>query len=352
MTTTQPPTRSAMPAPGPLRVGVDIGGSKVAVLVVDPSGTVVGRELAPSVAADPDLAIGQIAAVIRSAVASAGATMDVVEAVGVGVPGRVDRASGAVTFAVNLGWQHLPLGERLAADLGVPVAVENDVRTAAAGLHERAPFGRIDDLAYLSIGTGISAGIVLGGRLHRGVRGVAGEIGHVVLEPDGPRCACGLDGCFEALAAGSAIARAARDAVAAGATTTLAALAEPTAEDVFAAAAAGDPPATAIVDRATTWIARMVHALVLTYDVRLVAIGGGVSKAGDPLLDRIRAALDAICAGSPFARELLSETEVRLLSPDLEIGPWGAIALIADGPTVGDRGRRPGEEVVAREAVR
>lgn len=334
-----------------LRVGVDIGGSKVAVLVTAASGTVVGRELAPSVAADPDVAIGQIAAVIRSAVTAAGSTMDAVAAVGVGVPGRVERATGTVTFAVNLGWQHLPLGERLAAELGVPVAVENDVRTAAAGLHERAPFGRIDDLAYLSIGTGISAGIVLGGRLHRGVRGVAGEIGHVVLEPDGPRCACGLNGCFEALAAGSAIARAARDAVVSGETTSLAAVADPSAEDVFSAAADGDPVATAIVDRATTWIARMVHALVLTYDVRLVAVGGGVSKAGDPLLDRIRAALDAICAGSPFARELLSETEVRLLSPDLEIGTWGAIALIDDGPAVVDAGIRPGEEVVAREPI-
>ena len=348
MTTTRPTAGGK----GALRVGVDIGGSKVAVLVADASGTVVGRELAPSVAADPDLAIRQIAAVIRSAVASAGATSEDVQAVGVGVPGRVDRTTGTVTFAVNLGWQHLPLGERLAATLGVPVAVENDVRTAAAGLHQRAPFGRIDDLAYLSIGTGISAGIVLGGRLHRGVRGVAGEVGHVVLEPGGPRCACGLDGCFEALAAGSAIARAARDAVAASETTTLAALPEPTAEDVFAAAAEGDAVATAIVDRATTWIARMVHALGLTYDVRLVAIGGGVSKAGDPLLDRIRAALDAICVGSPFARELLSETDVRLLSPDLEIGPWGAIALIDDGSAAVDRGRRPGEEVVAREAVR
>jgi glucokinase-like ROK family protein len=338
-------------ANGPLRVGVDIGGSKVAVLVADAIGTVVGRELAPSVAADPGLAIGQIAAVIRSAVAAAGATMDNVQAIGVGVPGRVDRATGTVTFAVNLGWQHLPLGERLSAELGVPVTVENDVRTAAAGLHERAPFGRVDDLAYLSIGTGISAGIVLGGRLHRGVRGVAGEIGHVVLEPDGPRCACGLDGCFEALAAGSAIARAARDATAAGEATTLAEIPEPSAEDVFAAAAAGDAIATAIVDRATTWIARMVYALVLTYDVRLVAIGGGVSKAGGPLMDRIRTALDAICVGSPFARELLSETEVRLLSPDLEIGPWGAIALIDDGSAGVAPDRRPGEEVVAREAI-
>jgi glucokinase len=341
----------ARPANGLLRIGVDIGGSKVAVLVADASGTVVGRELAPSVAADPDLAIDQIAGVIRSAVAKAGATMVDVEAVGVGVPGRVDRATGTVTFAVNLGWQHLPLGERLATALRVPVTVENDVRTAAAGLHQRAPFGRVDDLAYLSIGTGISAGIVLGGRVHRGVRGVAGEIGHVVLEPGGPRCACGLDGCFEALAAGSAIARAAREAIAAGEATALVAIPEPSAEDVFAAAAAGDAIATAIVDRATTWTARMVYALVLTYDVRLVAIGGGVSKAGSPLIDRIRTALDAICVGSPFARELLSETEVQLLSPDLEIGPWGAIALIDDGSTDVAAGGRPGEEVVAREPI-
>jgi glucokinase len=338
--------------PRALRVGVDIGGSKVAALVVDAAGTVVGRELAPSVAADPDLAIEQIAAVIRSAVGSSGASMDTVDAVGVGVPGRVDRDTGTVTFAVNLGWHHLPLGERLAATLGVPVDVENDVRTAAAGLHRRAPFGRIDDLAYLSIGTGISAGIVLGGRVHRGVRGVAGEIGHIVLEPGGPRCACGLDGCFEALAAGSAIARAARDAIATGRPTSLAAVADPTAEDVFAAAAAGDATASGIVERATTWIARMVHALVLAYDVRLVAIGGGVSNAGGPLLERIQAGLDAICVGSPFARELLSETEVRLLSPDLEIGPWGAIALIDDRSTGVVEGRRPGEEVVAREATR
>jgi glucokinase len=348
MTTIRPSTTAGRR----LRVGVDIGGSKVAALVADASGTVVGRELAPSVAADPDLAIGQIGTVIRSAVAAAGKTMDDVQAVGVGVPGRVDRETGTVTFAVNLGWQHLPLGERLAATLGVPVTVENDVRTAAAGLHQRAPFGPVDDLAYLSIGTGISAGIVLDGRLHRGVRGVAGEIGHVVLEPGGPRCACGLDGCFEALAAGSAIARAARDAIAAGEQTSLAAIPEPSAEDVFAAAARGDAVAAAIVERSTTWTARMVHALVLAYDVRLVAIGGGVSKAGGPLIDRIRAALDAICSRSPFARELLSETEVQLLAPDLEIGPWGAIALIDDGSTAVAPGLRPGEEVVAREAIR
>ena len=341
--TTQPQTPSGL---RPLRVGVDIGGSKVAVLVADPSGTVVGRELAPSVAVDPDLAIGQIAAVIRSAVADAGATMDQVEAVGVGVPGRVDRATGTVTFAVNLGWQHLPLGRRLEAALGVRCVVENDVRAAAVGLHEDQTFGATDDLVYLGIGTGISAGVILDGRLHRGVRGLAGEIGHVVLDPDGAACACGLRGCFETIAAGAGIARSAQDAVAAAAVpggepTSLSGLSDPTASDVFAAAAAGDAAAGRIVDRAADAIARMVHELVLAYDVELVVIGGGISRAGEPLLQRVQAGLARIGAPSPFAAELLAETDVRLVGADHEIGTRGAIALL--GPVV--------KEVVAREAV-
>jgi glucokinase len=246
-----------------------------------------------------------------------------------------------VTFAVNLGWQHLPLGRRLEALLGVPCVVENDVRAAAVGLHREAGYRGVDDLLYLGIGTGISAGVVLDGRLHRGVRGMAGEIGHVVLDPEGEPCACGLRGCFETIAAGAGIARAARSAIERGEPTSLAVLADPTALDVFAAAAEGDAVAGRLVDRAGAAIARMVHELVLAYDVELVVIGGGISRAGAPLLDRIQAGLRAIAAPSPFAAELLAETEIRLAGADQEIGTRGAIALL--DPTV--------KEVVAREAV-
>ena len=96
-----------------------------------------------------------------------------------------------MTLAVNLGWSDLPLGAALEARLGRPCVVENDVRAAALGLHRRRVVGAIDDLAYLAVGTGVSAGVILDGRLHRGARGLAGEIGHVVVEPDGARCACG-----------------------------------------------------------------------------------------------------------------------------------------------------------------
>ena len=328
-----------------LRVGVDIGGSKIAVLVVDAADAVVARRHVAAASSQPDEAIAQIAAVVRAAVTDGGATMADVAAVGVGVPGRVDSTSGDVTFAVNLGWQHLPLGRRLGAELGVPCVVENDVRAAAVGLHRAQTYGATDDLIFLGIGTGISAGVILDGRLHRGVRGLAGEIGHVVLDPDGAACACGLTGCFETIAAGAGIARAARDAAAkagrGGRPTTLGAAPDPTAADVFAAAAADDEVAAEIVDRAAAAIARMVHELVLAYDVELVVIGGGISRAGDPLLERIQSGLDRIGAPSPFAAELLTETDVRLVGPDHDVGTRGAIALLGAGV----------EGVVAREAV-
>jgi glucokinase len=348
-------------AAAPLRVGVDIGGSKVAVLVVDATDAERARRLVPAASADPDIAIAQIASVIRDAVADTGGSLADVAAVGLGVPGRVDTATGDVTFAVNLGWQHLPLGRRLEEALAVRCVVENDVRAAAVGLHLGQTFGTTDDLVYLGIGTGISAGVILDGRLHRGVRGLAGEIGHVVLDPDGAPCACGLRGCFETIAAGAGIARAARDAVTAAAThadpTALAAFPDPTAADVFAAAATGDTAAIRIVDRAAAAIAQVVHELVLAYDVELVVLGGGISRAGDPLLERVRAGLAAIGAPSPFAAELLGETTVCLAGSDHDIGTRGAIALLGPVPAAPAGGattpapEASTEEVVAREPV-
>jgi glucokinase len=331
---------------GPVRVGVDIGGSKVAVLVVAADDSVLARRSVSAASAEPDEAIAEITSVIRDAVDEAGATMADVVAIGLGVPGRVDRATGDVTFAVNLGWHHLPLGQRLEAALGVPCVVENDVRAAAVGLHREQRLSRVDDLIFLGIGTGISAGVVLDGQLHRGVRGLAGEVGHVVLDPDGALCACGLNGCFETIAGGAGIARAARAAIAAGEETTLAAsedgsAADPSAADVFAAAETGDPLATRLVDAAVAAIARMTHELVLAYDVEQVVIGGGISRAGLPLLDRIRAGLARIAAPSAFAVELLAETDIRLAGSDHDIGTLGAIALL--DPFA--------KEVVARKAA-
>src|SRR5919107_1780191 len=168
-----------------LTVGVDIGGTKTAILVTEPDGSVRVRRVAPTAVGAPQRAADAIASLVQAALDEASARTDDVAALGVGVPGRVDRERGHVSLAVNLDWHDLPLGPRLEARLGIPTVVENDVRAAALGLQRRGLFGPVDSLALLAIGTGISAGVVLNGVLHRGAKGLAGEIGHAIIEPGG-----------------------------------------------------------------------------------------------------------------------------------------------------------------------
>ena len=319
---------------GGLLAGVDIGGSKLAVLVADRHLKVRGRHLARTEIGDASGAVDQIADAVDAGLRDARARRDELLALGVGVPGRVERTTGTVSLAVNLGWEALPLGELLTQRFGRPVHVENDVRAAAAGLHERRVLGDVDDLAYLSIGTGISAGVVLGGTLHRGIRGMAGEIGHVVLDPKGPACPCGLRGCFEALASGRAVGRQAEAELDGGAPSSLRDHRPVSAVDVYREAASGDELALRIAETAGRWVARAVHELVMTYDVRRVVLGGGVTGAGETFLAPVLRALDELRAASELAQEALPLDVVHLLPSDADAGRWGAVILARSAATV------------------
>jgi glucokinase len=313
-----------------LLVGVDVGGSKIAVLVADPSLEALGirgRFTLPTDVGAQDRAADVIVGAVGAALGDAGVGLDRVAAVGIGVPGRVDPGSGTVSLAVNLGWNGLPLGPLVEDRLGVPVRLENDVRAAAAGLYERRVLGDVADLAYLSIGTGIAAGIVLDGRLHRGAHGLAGEVGHIVVDPAGPACPCGLRGCLEVLAAGPAVARRAAGVLRDGRASSMPAAGDVTAADVYEGAAAGDPVAGEIAADVGGHIARAVHLLVMAYDVEVVVLGGGVAGAGDAFLDPILRALDRLREASALAREVLRPGVVHLLPAGSEAGAWGAVAL-------------------------
>jgi glucokinase len=328
------PAGRTNPDDRPLLVGVDIGGSKIAVLVADREERVLAREVASTSAGAPEGAVDEIAGVVDRALAGAAATINDVAAIGVGVPGRVDPLTGTVTLAVNLGWSDLPLGSRLEARFGRPCVVENDVRAAALGLHRRRVVGPIDDLAYLAIGTGVSAGVVLHGRLNRGAHGLAGEIGHVIVDPEGARCACGQTGCLETLVSGSAIARQAREAIDAGRSTTLAGVATaPSAVSVYDAAAGGDEVAGEIVEAVGRRLAWAVHLLVMAYDVERVILGGGVSHAGEAFAQPIHGELDRMRAASALAREQLRPDIVELLPPGADAGAWGAVVIAASVDT-------------------
>jgi glucokinase len=318
---------------GEVIVGVDIGGTKIAVLVVDAAGDVLARTVAPHAAGPSTAAVGAVAAVVERALAAVGSGRPRIAAIGVGVPGRVDPASGTVTLAVNLGWEDLALGPQLSDRLGAPCVLENDVRAAALGLHRRRAVGPIDDLAYVAVGTGVSAGVLLGGHLHRGARGLAGEIGHVVVDRLGVTCSCGERGCLETFISGPAIAREGRQAIARGLPTSLADIPpdDLTAEDVYRAAAAGDPVACDIVEAVGRRLAWAVHLLVMTYDVERVVLGGGVSHAGEVFAAPIHRELDRLRAASALAREQLPHGIVEVLPPGADAGAWGAVTIATLG---------------------
>ena len=317
---------------GPV-AGIDIGGTKIAVLIVAADGAVLGRATRSSSAGDQDGAAEAIVGCLDEALASAGLAREDLHAVGVGVPGRVDPLQGTVTLAVNLGWQDFPLRAALEARLGRPVIVENDARAAAIGLYQRGVLGDFDDLAYLAVGTGIAAGVVLDGSLHRGARGLAGEIGHAIADRDGPICTCGQQGCLEAFASGPAIARRA---------------AAPDSEAVYTAAAAGDLDARDLVDDVGRRLAWAVHLLVMTYDIERVVIGGGVSHAGPAFAEPLYRELARLRAASITAGELLPADIVEILPSEAEAGAWGAVAIARGAGTAGDgaASRVLGEEVV------
>ena len=340
-------------------VGVDVGGTKVAALVVDASGRPLARAVRPMLDRGPSDGVDVIAAAVLAAVTEAGGPARL-GAIGVGVPGRIDATTGSVRLATNLDWRDLPLAARLGEAFGVRCAVENDVRLAAAGLLGLEVARGARSMAYLAVGTGIGAGLVLDGRLYRGPRGTAGEIGHVIVQPDGEPCSCGQQGCLETVASGPSIARHAADEVARGANTSLAALDTISAKDVYDAARDGDAVALRITRQAGAYLARQIGALVLTCDLERVLIGGGVAGAGAVFLDPIVAELDRQRARSALLAELLPAEAVELLPPDFDAVAWGGVALARRVLSASQAGRgadgaaRPDhveEEVVAREAM-
>jgi glucokinase len=314
---TQEPGRS-----GSLVAGVDVGGTKTSIVVIDDRGRILHEHVTPT---DQSALVGQIAGLVVEARRLLGQDF---AAVGIAIPGHVDPTDGSVRRAVNLGITHLPLGSMLQAELGIPTFVEHDARAAVLWLSEHAADGSAQapaSVAFLAIGTGISAGIVLDGVLLRGDNGLAGEVGHVVADPGGAVCPCGMRGCLETIAAGPAIGRQADEAMAAGRTTVLAP--HSSAADVFRAGSAGDEVAVEIIDRVADHLARAIRSLALTLGVRRFVIGGGVAAAGPALLDPLRSRIARERAASPLVQAALGDAAVELLSPTEAPGARGAAGI-------------------------
>jgi len=289
-------------------VGLDIGATKILGVVIDAAGE-VKAELRDVTEPGGEGVVRSAARMVEALQEQVGQPLG--GTVGIGIPGLVDVRRGALKHAVNLGidGEWFPLAETLSARIGLPVAVENDLNAATLGAHV---LSGEDDLVYLSLGTGLAAGLVLDGRLRRGDHGAAGEIGHIPVDPSGPVCQCGQRGCLEMIASGSALASVWPSAVV------------PPAQALFAAAAAGDQRAIAIRDRFAAGVADAVRIAALAVDPRSVILGGGVANLGEPLREAVADALRAQAESSPFLASLGLADRIRLVPREVPVAALGA----------------------------
>jgi predicted NBD/HSP70 family sugar kinase len=308
-----------------VRVGLDIGGTKIDGVALGPGDVVLAtaRRSSPS---GVDDVVSTAAAVVAELVAElvAGPAEDLVldgsvtlTGVGIGIPGLVDPSVGTVRSAVNLGFgpERVALADLVSRAIGgVPVVVENDVKATALGAHAVLEPG--GDLALLSLGTGLAAAIVVSGRVLRGGTGAAGEIGHLALDDDGHLCGCGQRGCLETIASGSALQRdwphgdEGRSA-----------------QHLFAAAEGGDPAAVAVRDRWAAAVALTVRTLALTADPERIVLAGGLATIGEPLRRSVSGALQRQASGSPFLRDLALHERLLVLPADRPVAAIGAAGL-------------------------
>jgi glucokinase len=308
-----------------LTVGVDVGGTKIAAGVVDEHGKIIDQT---RVATPEDDEAGSVAAIIE-VVRQLHARHEVVAA-GLGCAGFVDAGRSTVLFAPNLSWTDVELRHTVGSATGLPVVVENDANAAAWAEFQFGAGVDVQDMVCVTVGTGIGGGLVLDGRLYRGAGGFAAELGHIRVVPDGLRCGCGLKGCWEQYASGRALVREARDLA-----KTRSPLAERllemaggspkaiTGHMVTQAAAEGDEAAIELLETLGQWLGAGMATVAATLDPAVFVVGGGVSEAGDLLIEPARASFRRHLTG----RSHRPEPEIRRALLGNEAGIVGAADL-------------------------
>jgi glucokinase-like ROK family protein len=286
-----------IPPSAGLVAAVDIGATSIDVAL-----TTLGSELVAQRGEGADVGEGPLSVLDRvnnllsQLIDEQSASPRDVLAIGVGVPGPVEQASGLLTVPpIMPGWDRFPIRDAFAGEYAAPVFVDNDVNVMALGEHWGGVAKGVADVIFVKIGTGIGSGIIVGGRLHRGAQGCAGDFGHICVDPDGPVCTCGNTGCLEAMAAAPAIVLQAERCAREGESPLLMALlqerGELTMKGVGEAARRGDYCALTIIRRSGRLIGQTLASAVNVLNPSMIVIGGGVSRVGHALLAEVRSAV-------------------------------------------------------------
>lgn len=270
-----------------LILGLDIGGTKSAAVVGDTDGSVLARVSAPTPRDSWQEAVALLCDLCRQVCRRYGVAVSDMAALGVSCGGPLDSQTGTVYAPPNLpAWEAVPLRSLLQSEFGLPTFLENDANATALAEHRWGAGQGCRDMAFLTLGTGIGAGLILGGHLYRGRRDLAGEVGHAVVLPNGPLCPCGKRGCLESLASGTSLARMGRERYGEDGLT---------AHDICARARLGDAVALGIIADAALYMGIGLANLLHTLNLERIVLGTLAVHAADLLLEPIRAAAQAHC---------------------------------------------------------
>lgn len=316
-------------------VGIDIGGTKLATVVADSTGHILGKVRKPTLAEKgPEYALGLLFDMVRETVRLSGLEQTAISAIGVSCGGPLDTKTGIVYSPPNLpGWDALPLKAKLESEFQVPVTIENDANASALAEFRFGGGQNYNAVLYMTMSTGIGGGIVLDGEIYHGANDSAGEVGHQILLPDGPLCGCGKRGCLEALCSGPAIARRAQATIRKQladekASTTMLTFADGQIEDVksehvLEAARTGDALALELVSETAYYMGWGIANLVNVLNPDIVLLGTIAIAAGDLLLNPIRETVSKFAMTRPAAA-----VEIAPAQLGDALGDLAAVALV------------------------
>jgi glucokinase len=313
----------------------DVGGTHLRTAVGTDGSELLGKlHRKTHVELGPAGVVAQIVEMVRTSAAEAGIRAEGAAAMVIAAPGPLDPKTGIVIEAPNMpGWHRVTLADDVRRLLGVPVYVINDANAAAVGEFHFGAGRGCHNLVYLTVSTGIGGGVLVDGSLLDGSDGTAGEIGHMTIDMNGPRCPCGNIGCLEVLASGTSIGRIFRERLASGGTSVVTEWTDhATGKDVTRAAAMGDPLALEVFAGAAYALGVGVVNVVNIFNPDVVVLGGGVTQAGDRLFDPVRALVAE--RAMPISRE-----NVRIVPVELgdDAGLFGALAIARERASEGDR---------------
>ncbi len=282
------------------RIGIDLGGTNIAVGVVNENHEIVSRISVPTLAhRPPEAVISDMGDAVQAALDRAGITAADCASIGVGSPGTCDSERGVVVRAYNLGWHGVPVCDMLSRRFGIPARLSNDANCAALAETVAGAAVGCRNMVLITLGTGVGGGIIIDGKIYAGMRSAGAELGHTVLVLDGEPCTCGRRGCWEAYASATALIRQTGQAAMNHPESLLAETpaGEIDGRTVFDAADRGDAAAQAVIDRYCEYVAAGLTDLVNALAPEMILLGGGISRQGERILGPIREYVATHCFG-------------------------------------------------------